>query len=213
MSAHPPASHRAGEPTVRGLRTALDAAGAMGERLHAVVLVEGASDLNALHAAAAVLGRDLGSEGILVVSMGGITNLGHFLRGLDPGGETTSIHTALLCDEGEEAYVRSVLARLRRDVRVAVCRADLEEEVVRALGADRAERVVVAEGDLRALRSLKGQPEWRDRPAAEQLRRFLGSGSGRKIRYATRLTEALAPGEVPGPLVAALEPDQRRSSR
>jgi len=32
------------------------------------------------------------------------------------------------------------------------------------------------------------------------LRRFLGSGSGRKVRYARLLVEALAPAQVPRPL-------------
>ena len=72
-----------------------------------------------------------------------------------------------------------------------VCVADLEEELIRALGVTAVEDVVDAQGDLGAFRSLQRQPPWRDRPPEEQLRRFFGSGSGRKIRYARLLVEAL----------------------
>jgi hypothetical protein len=81
-----------------------------------------------------------------------------------------------------------------------VCDADLEDELIRALGVSGVERVVERAGDLRALRSLQKQPAQRDRAAEDQVRRFLGSGSGRKVRYARLLVEALAPAQVPRPL-------------
>ena len=81
-----------------------------------------------------------------------------------------------------------------------VCEADLEDELIRALGADAVERVVAAEGELSSFRTLQKQPAWRGRPAAEQLRRFMGSGGSRKIRYARLLVEALHPRQVPRPL-------------
>jgi hypothetical protein len=59
---------------------------------------------------------------------------------------------------------------------------------------------VEASGDLRSRRALQKQPAQRDRPAEDQVRRFLGSGSGRKLRYARLLVEALAPEQVPRPL-------------
>ena len=81
-----------------------------------------------------------------------------------------------------------------------VCDADLEDELIRALGADTVEHVVEANGDLRSFRTLQKQPEWRGRPADEQLRRFMGSGGRRKTRYARFLVEALEPAQVPRPL-------------
>jgi hypothetical protein len=45
---------------------------------------------------------------------------------------------------------------------------------------------------------------WRGGATAEQLRRFKGSGSGRKIRYARLLVEALDLSQVPRPLDGAL---------
>jgi hypothetical protein len=85
-----------------------------------------------------------------------------------------------------------------------VCNADLEDELIRALGADAAERVVEAHGDIGPFRTLQKQPEWRGRPAHEQLRRFLGSGGRRKIRYARFLVEALELDRVPRPLDGVL---------
>ena len=68
---------------------------------------------------------------------------------------------------------------------------DLEDELIRALGADAVQRVVEAQGDLGPFRTLQKQPQWQGRPVEEQLRRFMGSGGRRKIRYARFLVEAL----------------------
>jgi hypothetical protein len=63
------------------------------------------------------------------------------------------------------------------------------------------EAVVDAQGDLGSLRSLQSQPAWRGRAPEAQLRRFLGSGSRRKLRYARLLVEAaLARDALPRPL-------------
>ncbi len=77
---------------------------------------------------------------------------------------------------------------------------DLEDELVRALGVPAVEQVVAAAGELGALRTLQRQPAQRERPVELQLRRFLGSHSGRKARYARLLVEALDPDAVPAPL-------------
>ena len=47
-------------------------------------------------------------------------------------------------------------------------------------------------------------PEWRDRATEDQLRRFMGSGARRKIRYARLLVDALDLERVPRPLDGAL---------
>ncbi len=66
------------------------------------------------------------------------------------------------------------------------------------------ERIVDAQGELRSFRTLQKQPEWRGRAPEEQLRRFMGSGGRRKIRYARLLVEALDPAHVPRPLDGVL---------
>ena len=81
-----------------------------------------------------------------------------------------------------------------------VCVEDLEDELIRALGAAAVEEVVEAQGDLGSFRTLQKQPAWQGRPPEQQLRRFMGSGGSRKIRYARLLVEALEPDQVPRPL-------------
>ncbi|HEX5771789.1 MAG TPA: hypothetical protein VFY11_12560, partial [Nocardioidaceae bacterium] len=119
-----------------------------------------------------------------------------------------------LCDSGEERYFLRALevAGLGRDLSRAdmerlgffVCVEDLEDELIRALGVDRVEEVVAAEGELRSLRSLQKQPAQRGRAPQQQLRRFLGSRSGRKSRYAELLVDRLDLGRLPRPLERAL---------
>jgi hypothetical protein len=174
----------------------------------AVVLVEGHSDQAALEALAERQGRDLDAEGISILSIGGAQAIGKFLDRFGPKG--LDFRLAGLYDAGEERDFRRGLERagLGADLTRAemerlgffVCVADLEEELIRALGVAAVEDVVDAEGNLGAFRSLQRQPPWRGRSTEEQLRRFFGSGSGRKIRYARLLVEALDLTEVPRPL-------------
>ena len=81
-----------------------------------------------------------------------------------------------------------------------VCEADLEEELISALGVAAVERVIDSHGDLGSFRTLQKQPQWQGRRTEDQLRRFMGSGGRRKIRYAQFLVEALDPANVPRPL-------------
>ena len=67
-------------------------------------------------------------------------------------------------------------------------------------GAAAVEAVAEAHGDLGSFRTLQKQPAWRAEPLEEQLRRFMGSGGSRKIRYARLLVEALDPEAAPAPL-------------
>ena len=62
-----------------------------------------------------------------------------------------------------------------------VCDADLEDELIRALGAAAVERVLDTQGELAPFRTFQQQPAWRGRPTEQQLRRFLGTFSGRCI--------------------------------
>jgi hypothetical protein len=85
-----------------------------------------------------------------------------------------------------------------------VCDADLEDELIRALGADAVQEVVEAQGDLGAFRTLQKQRPWQGRRPEEQLRRFMGSGGSRKLRYGRLLVDALDLTQVPHPLDGVL---------
>ena len=65
--------------------------------------------------------------------------------------------------------------------------------------------VVAGEGELASFRTMQKQPAQRGRPAAAQLRRFMGTRSRRKLRYARLLAEALDLSSVPRPLDSVLE--------
>jgi len=177
-------------------------------RPRAVVLVEGISDQLALEALAERRGRDLGAEGVAVVPIGGAQSVGRFLDQFGPHG--LDVRLAGLCDAGEELDFRRGLERagLGSDLTRAdmerlgfyVCVADLEDELIRALGAAAVERVAETKGDLGSFRTLQKQPAWQGRTTEEQLRRWLGSGGSRKIRYARLLVDALDLSQVPRPL-------------
>lgn len=47
-------------------------------------------------------------------------------------------------------------------------------------------------------------PAQRDRPLPAQLRRFMGTRSGRKVHYGTALAAALDPARLPPPLAGLL---------
>jgi hypothetical protein len=83
---------------------------------------------------------------------------------------------------------------------VFVCTVDLEDELVRALGMAAVEEAVDAAGELGSLRTFQQQPAQRGRSAQAQVRRFLGTRSGRKIQYAALLAERLDLARVPAPL-------------
>jgi hypothetical protein len=174
----------------------------------AVVLVEGSSDQAALEAIAERRGRDLAAEGISVVSMGGARSIGGFLDRFGPRG--LDVRLAGLCDLREESEFRRGLERAglgsnlgRAEMEALgfyVCVVDLEDELIRSLGAGAVERVVETQGELASFRTLQRQPAQRGRSAEEQLRRFLGTRSGRKLLYARLLVGALDLAHVPRPL-------------
>jgi hypothetical protein len=179
-----------------------------------VVLVEGRSDQLAVTALAERLDRDLPAERVAVIAMHGATNIGHFLQRYGPPG--LGLRLAGLCDANEVRFFARGLARAglgglgglgeaagREQMEARqffVCDADLEDELIRALGTAVVERVLGEHGDLRSFRTLQRQPAQRGRPDQARLRRFLGSGSGRKIRYAPILVSALPLTAVPEPL-------------
>lgn len=168
-------------------------------RVRTAVLLEGPSDLAAVETLAARRGRDLSSEGVCALPMGGAMSVGRYAGLLGPPG--LGLRLAGLCDEGEQGFYDRGLERARAPRRgFFVCVSDLEDELVRALGVARVEEILAAEGDLRAWQTFVSQPAHRGRPPHQRLRRFLGTKKGRKIRYGRLLVEALDSERVPAPL-------------
>ena len=160
-----------------------------------VVLVEGVTDRLALESVAAKLGRDLAAEAVEIVPIGGAQAIrrafaqyeGRRVRGL--------------CDAGEEGWFRRILGDA-----TYVCVRDLEDELIRALGPERVQEVVAAQGERETFRNFQNQIFWRGRPVASQLQRWLQNG-GRQHRYPPLLVEAMKPEEIPRPLVGVLAHD------
>lgn len=177
-----------------------------------IVLVEGNSDRIALQTLARRCGRDLAAEGVEVVSMGGITNLRAFASLYGPRG--LDVPVTGLYDAPEERHVRCALVAAGLTAArepgglpalgFFSCTADLEDELIRALGVEAVEAVIDTAGEGQSLRLLAGMPFQRGWTREAVLRRFLGARSGRKARYAALLIEALEDGRAPDPLTAVL---------
>lgn len=198
----------------------------------AILLVEGVSDQIAVETAAAGRGRDLDAERIVVLPIGGAHAVGRVLTRLAPLRDR--VRLAGLCDRGEAELFRRGLAagaarsvaersgaessgsapagidRFGHDGDLArlgcyVCVEDLEDELIRAVGPAGVEALFAAQGDLASFRAMRNQPAWRDRRTEAQMRRFLGSGSNRKLRYAKLLVQAAIDRDaLPRPLDALL---------
>lgn len=176
-----------------------------------LVLVEGVSDEVALRTLAARRGRDLAAEGASVRSLGGAQAIGKVLAQVQASGH--GVRLAGLCDAAEEAGFRRALERAglgsgltregMEELGFYVCEQDLEDELIRALGADAVQEVLARNGSLSSFRTFQKQPQWHGRPVESQLRRFFGSSAG-KIRYAGPLVEALDLDRVPRPLDGVL---------
>lgn len=85
-----------------------------------------------------------------------------------------------------------------------VCVEDLEDELIRSLGAGCVEETIRDQGELGSFRLLQQQPAQQGRSTEAQLHRFMGSRSGRKSRYARLLVAALDPSQVPRSLERTL---------
>lgn len=180
------------------------------EIANAVILVEGASDRRALATLAHRQGRDLVDEGVTIVATAGITNVGRFLDLLGPSGHDVALRG--LCDEPEVSELHRALESaglLPSNTGVAdlpelgfhVCVRDLEDELIRALGADVLLEVIQSQRHLRRFRSFQNQPAQRHKTIEQQLWRWLGN---HKIRYAPLMVAALDLDRVPRPLYGVL---------
>lgn len=139
-----------------------------------LVLVEGASDRIALTTLALRLGRDLDAEGVDVVEMGGATNIRRHLRealARRPGLGVTGLY-----DVAEERYVRRALTDVGlgpvtdrgrvEQLGFFACEADLEDELIRAVGERRMLEVIDDNGDGALRRGPRARDAVGRRPAA-----------------------------------------------
>lgn len=176
--------------------------------IRTLVLVEGDSDAGAVRALADLVGCDLDLHHIQIWSADGVTNfskvLAEFVR-THPGA-----HFCGMYDVADERHVRRALADAAIPIAAHesleafgffACVADLEDELIRALGAEAVERVLEAQAELVSFRRFQAMPQHRRAPVHQQLRRFLGTRATRKIRSAQRLVETLDLARLPRPLV------------
>ena len=175
--------------------------------IRTLVLVEGRSDAAAVRALTDLLGCDLGLRQIQISPAGGVTNFSQVLMDfvrMHPSADFCGMY-----DVADEWHVRRALtaAAIPIDAHVSpesvgffACVADLEDELIRALGAEAVERVLDAQGELASFRRFQAMPQHRHSTAHRQLHRFLGTRATRKIRCAQLLVEGLDPARLPGPL-------------
>ncbi|BBC35501.1 hypothetical protein SGFS_067950 [Streptomyces graminofaciens] len=178
---------------------------AVGLGVRTAVLLEGLSDAAAVETLTARQGRDLAAEGVCVLPMGGAMNVGRYAGLLGPTG--LGLRLAGLCDERERPYFDRGLDRAGAPGGdVFICVSDLEDELIRALGETKVEQIIQTEHEARAWHTFTRQPAQHGRPRQQQLRRFIGTKKGRKIRYGRLLVEALDldVDQVPAPLNALL---------
>ena len=178
--------------------------------LETVLLVEGESDRNALETVARRIGRDLAADGVEVRSMGGASGFGDHLRQAVSQGR----RVAGLCDEGEIWDLQRGLGRVGfgshldnkelNELGFFICVRDLEEEMIRALGSNRVVEIIADEGETGPFVKFQLQPEWRNRALEDQLRRFIGTRAGRKVRFGRLLAEAVDIERIPKPILGVL---------
>ena len=160
-----------------------------------VILVEGASDKAAVEAVAGRHGRRLAAEGTVVVAMGGAHAVG---RVADRLADRPELRVTGLCDRGEASFFAAA------SIEFHSCDADLEDELIRCVDRSELERLLAAEGDLAAFRTLQKQGPWRDRSFPEQMHRWLRAGAQRNLRYAHLIPLTADVDRLPPPLVAVL---------
>ena len=176
-----------------------------------IVLVEGITDQIAIETLAARCGIDLDHDGFVVAPMGGAHAIDTFLEAIDRC-DRPAVSVGGLCDRREASVFRAALLRsgsgpATTDAEMErlgffVCEADLEAELIRAVGGGRVEELLGEHGDLAAFRTLQKQAPWCDQPAEAQLHRFLRSKARRMHRYARVLVDAAD--TAPRPLLGVL---------
>ncbi|GAA2870031.1 ATP-dependent endonuclease [Microbacterium arabinogalactanolyticum] len=187
-----------------------------------VVLVEGRSDRLAIEALARRRAESQAGtgplDGVELRELDGITNLRKALTAL----RGASARVLGLYDAAEQRYVQRVLADLGmlddagRGARGAAdmdsleplgffgCERDLEDEVIRAAGAELVLEALDARERAR-FRRFQRQPAQRVRSIEEQLHRFAGTAAGRKSRFAADVIDAVPLERTPATLNRLLD--------
>jgi hypothetical protein len=174
-----------------------------------VVFVEGFSDLLAVRACASTLDIDLDARGVSLISLEGADILQHYLSLLGPSG--LNVRMRGLCDLDKEARwtalltVAGISINSRSDLNAAgfhVAEADLEEELVKALGITDTERVISEAGLTNRLEGFEKQPTNAGLSREDLLTAFAGT---LKIKLAPLLASEIPASDIPGPIKALLE--------
>lgn len=173
-----------------------------------VIFVEGFSDFLAVRTLAETLGVNLDAAGVSLLSLEGADLLGHYLVLLGPKG--LNVHIRGLCDVDKETAWIQLLSDAglsiadRADLNAAgfqVAEADLEAELVSALGEQRVEVTIAEAGAADKLEIFRQQPANTDLAGEELLLAFIRK---RKIKWAPLLAAAITPPEVPTPIANLL---------
>lgn len=163
-----------------------------------VVLVDGASDRLALNL-----------DRVQIQDVGGVPNFRCFLLRYGPLGEGRRL--AGLCDFPEWPRVLNALEAsgvgsllsfaTLRDCAFFVCRADLEDELLAAVGVPAVLRIIERHGDLPRFRTMERQLAYRSAPLETQVRHLM---TQKQIAYAPSLIAALSLSRIPAPLTDVL---------
>src|SRR6218665_2087582 len=123
-----------------------------------LVLVEGDSDAAALQALAGLTGLDLVRHGLQIRPAHGVTNFPRVLREFlqaQPGAGCCGLYDVADVRHVRRALLETGLLDSAQPVGPALetcgffaCEADLEDELIRALGPEAVQRVIAAEGEL-----------------------------------------------------------------
>lgn len=179
-----------------------------------VVLLEGQSDVAAVRALLLRRPVEVPEDRLTLVDMAGVTNIRRHLAELTADHAPDGRHPGRvlgMCDAAEAAFFARALTSIGHPVRSTpdmaalgfhVCDRDLEEELIRALGPDRVVDVLEELGLLDRFATFCRQPTWSGRPVTDQLHRFAGTTSGRKVLVAQSLASAMDADQVPAPLAA-----------
>ena len=173
-----------------------------------VIFVEGFSDFLAVRTLAETLEVDLDAAGVSLLSLEGADLFGHYLALLGPKG--LNVRMRGLCDFDREAAWIQLLSDTglavtdRADFNAAgfqVAEADLEAELVGALGEERVEATITEAGAAGMVETFRQQPANGGLAGEDLLLAFIRK---RKIKWAPLLAAALTPSEIPTPITNLL---------
>lgn len=174
------------------------------------VLLESANDVAAVQVFARKL--EIDTSAAEFVNLQGTTNIGRIMK--DIRQVRSDADVVGLCDAADTRSAEKALNDDGLPVQDAtdlpmygffVCERDLEDELIRALGADAARTALLNSGLASKFDALRTQPEWADKSIAEQVDKFCHSASGRKELAAAVLADAVPADAIPEPVSMLLD--------